>query len=372
MRVLHFFKTSLPDTIGGIEQVIHQIAIGANKLGLATDVLSLTSNAAERTVEMDGYLVHRARMDFQVASTGFSASAFIRFSQLANKADIIHYHFPWPFMDIVHFATRVKKPTLVSYHSDIVRQKHLLKLYSPLMNKFLASVDCIVATSPNYLETSDVLKKFLDKVIVIPIGLDKATYQQPTQDNLQYWRGRFGGKFYLFVGVLRYYKGLHILLEAAQGTNFPIVIVGSGPIEQELKLQAIQLGLHNVHFLGQLSDMDKVTLLMLSYGIVFPSHLRSEAFGISLLEGAMYGKAMISSEIGTGTTFINIGSETGLVIPPGDPVALRQAMQYLWDHPEEVAEMGRRAEERYWQNFTADKMVSSYVNLYQKLVHRSI
>lgn len=270
-------------------------------------------------------------------------------------------------MDVVHIATQIKKPTLVTYHSDIIRQKHLLKLYRPLKQKFLGNMDRIVATSPNYLASSDVLKHFSHKVTVIPYGLDKTTYPQATQDRLQYWRENVGTKFFLFVGVLRYYKGLHILIEAAQGTTFPILIVGAGPIEQELKVQAKQLGLSNIHFLGHLPDEDKVALLTLCYGVVFPSHLRSEAFGISLLEGAMFGKPMISSEIGTGTTFINVGDETGLVIPPSDPVALRQAMNYLWEHPEEATEMGRRAEERYWQYFTAAQMVSSYVALYREL-----
>lgn len=370
MRVLHFYKTSFPDTMGGVEQVINQIARGANKLGVQTDVLSLTPDRVARTIEIDGYLAHRARLDLQIASTGFSASVFLRFSQLAKKADVIHYHFPWPFMDVVHFATRVKKPTVVTYHSDIIRQKHLLKLYRPLKRKFLASMDRIVATSPNYLATSDVLEQFSDKVSVIPIGLNKATYPQPMPDRLQHWRERLGTKFFLFVGLLRYYKGLHILMEAAQGVDYPIVIVGAGPIEQELKAQAAALGLRNVHFLGRLSDEDKVALLTLCYGVVFPSHLRSEAFGISLLEGAMYGKPMISSEIGTGTTFINIGGETGLVVPPSDPVALRQAMRYLWEHPEEAEDMGKRAEERYWKHFTAEQMVEAYVKLYLELAGR--
>lgn len=368
MRILHFYKTSFPDTMGGVEQVINQIARGAAKLGVETDVLSLTPDKVPRTIEIDGYLAHRARMDIQIASTSFSVSAFLRFSQLAKKADIIHYHFPWPFMDVVHFATRVKKPTVVTYHSDIIRQKHLLKLYRPLKKKFLASMDRIVATSPNYLATSNVLASLSDKVSVIPIGLDKATYPQPKPYRLQYWHARFGPKFFLFVGVIRYYKGLHILVEAANGADYPIVIVGAGPVEQELKAQAAQLGLRNIHFLGHLPDEDKVALLTLCYGVVFPSHLRSEAFGISLLEGAMYGKPMISSEIGTGTTFVNIGDETGLVVPPSDPLALRQAMRYLWDHPEKAAELGLRAEERYWKHFTAKQMVKSYVELYGDLV----
>ena len=368
MKVLHFYKTSFPDSMGGVEQVINQIARGANKLDIQTDVLSLTSDRVARTIGIDGYLAHRARLDFQIASTGFSASAFVRFSQLAKQADIIHYHFPWPFMDVVHFATRVKKPTVVTYHSDIIRQKYLLRIYRPLKNKFLASVDRIVASSPNYLVTSDVLKRFSDKVSVIPYGMDKATYPQPQPDRLRFWREKLGPKFFLFVGVLRYYKGLHILVEAAQGTDYPVVIVGAGPIEQELKAQATQLGLRNIHFLGHLPDEDKVALLTLCYGVVFPSHLRSEAFGISLLEGAMYGKPLVSSEIGTGTTFVNIGGETGLVVPPSDPAALRQAMRYLWEHPENAIEMGKRAEERYWQHFTAEQMVKSYVDLYGDLV----
>jgi len=367
MRILHFYKTSFPDTMGGVEQVINQIARGASKLGVATDVLSLTPNRVPRTIEIDGYLAHRARLNLQIASTGFSASAFLRFAQLAKQADVIHYHFPWPFMDVVHFATRVKKPTVVTYHSDIIRQKNLLKLYRPLQNKFLGDVDRIVATSPNYIATSDVLAKYKNKVSVIPIGLDKGTYPVPSSEKVAYWRDRLAPKFFLFVGVIRYYKGLHILIEAAQGTDYPIMIVGAGPIEEELKAQVEILGITNVHFLGHLPDEDKVALLHLSYAVVFPSHLRSEAFGISLLEGAMYGKPMISSEIGTGTTFINIADETGLVVPPSDPLAMRQAMRYLWGNPEQAAEMGRRAEARYWQHFTADQMVEAYVKLYRAL-----
>lgn len=372
MRVLHFYRTSFPDSMGGIEQVINQIARGAVKLGVSTDVLSLTNHKVERTIEIDGYLAHRAHMNFQISSTGFSASSFFRFAQLAKEADVIHYHFPWPFMDLVHFATRVNKPTVVTYHSDIIRQRNLLKLYRPLKNRFLASVDWIVATSPNYLATSDVLSRLAGKVSVIPIGIDKATYPQPTPNKLQYWREKFGPKFFLFVGLLRYYKGLHILIEAAQDTDYPIVIVGAGPIEHDLKEQVKKLGLHNIHFLGHLPDEDKVALLMLCYGILFPSHLRSEAFGVSLLEGAMYGKPMISSEIGTGTSFINIANETGLVVPPSEPVAMRQALRYLWNHPEHAAELGRRAEARYWEKFTADKMVRSYVDLYLDLVNNCI
>jgi rhamnosyl/mannosyltransferase len=151
---------------------------------------------------------------------------------------------------------------------------------------------------------------------------------------------------------MRYYKGLHILLEAMQGLNYPVVIVGAGPLEAELHAQAKALGLQNLHFLGFLDDEDKVALLELSYAVVFPSHLRSEAFGISLLEGAMYGKPMISSEIGTGTSYINI----------------REAMRTLWENPVLAAQMGEKAQARYQSLFTADEMGRKWAALYEELV----
>ena len=353
--------------MGGVEQVINQLARGSHKYGINSEVLSLTPHQVPRTIEINGYLSHRAKLNWHIASTSFSASALLRFAQLAKKADIIHYHFPWPFMDFVHFATRVKKPTIITYHSDIIRQKYLLQLYRPLKRLFLNDVDRIIATSPNYFTTSSVLEHYKHKVSVIPIGLDKSTYPIPSDIKTAYWKSRFGTDFFLFIGVLRYYKGLHILLEAAKGTNIPIVIIGAGPTEAELKIQAQELGLSNIFFLGHVSDDDKVALLQLSYAIVFPSHLRSEAFGISLLEGAMYGKPMISSEIGTGTSYINIHNETGLVVQPGDANALRQAMQYLLNNPARAKIMGDKAHQRYSEHFTADKMIQQYAAIYKQL-----
>ncbi|TWD47758.1 glycosyltransferase family 4 protein [Pseudomonas sp. SJZ131] len=368
MRVLHFYKTSMPDTVGGIEQVIFQLCESCAQQGIEGQVLSLSSDPTPPVVQVGHHEVHRAKLDLQFASTGFSLSVFKKFRELAAEADVVNYHFPWPFMDVVHFASGTRKPSVVTYHSDIIRQKTLLKLYRPLMNRFLASADRIVAASPNYLHTSDVLQKFQDKTRVITYGLDKSGYPQPDTARMADWRQKLGDKFFLFVGVMRYYKGLHILLEALQGVDYPVVIVGAGPLEIELHAQAQALGLRNIHFLGRLGDEDKVALLQLSYAIVFPSHLRSEAFGISLLEGAMYGKPMISSEIGTGTSYININNETGLVVPPSNPQAFREAMRTLWENPALAAQMGAKAEARYRQLFTAEEMGRKWSALYQELL----
>ena len=235
MKVLHFYKTYMPDTMGGIEQVINQIMRSTESHGVVSELLSLTKEKSEKTIEVDGHQVHRCKSNFEIASTPFSISAFAKFRELAKEADIIHYHFPYPFADILHLAARVNKPALVSYHSDIVKQKHLLKLYSPLQNYFLGNVGHIIAATPNYMASSAVLSRFKDKCSVIPYGLDKNSYPEASAEKSAYWKNKFGERFFLFVGVLRYYKGLHVLVEAAKGTEYPIIIVGSGPVESELK-----------------------------------------------------------------------------------------------------------------------------------------
>ncbi|AVR95095.1 glycosyltransferase family 4 protein [Pseudoduganella armeniaca] len=368
MRVLHFYKTYFPESRGGVEQVIRQMCVGTSRLGVTNEVLTLTRGGPADSFDIDGHLVHRVPQAFEIASNSVSFGVIGKLAELARQADVIHYHFPWPYMDLAHFMARVDKPSVVTYHSDIVRQKALLKLYSPLMHRFLASVDAIVATSPNYFASSEILKRYNGKVHTIPFGLDKSTYPLPRADLLDKWRARVGERFFLFVGVLRYYKGLHILLDAMARLDYPVVIVGAGPIEQELKQHAARLGLTHVQFVGAVDEDDKVALLTLCYAMAFPSHLRSEAFGISLLEGAMYGKPMISSEIGTGTTYINSDGETGLVVPPSDPDAFAAAMRKLWEDPQLAADMGRRAEARYWQLFAAEKMAQDYLDLYHRLV----
>jgi len=370
MRVLHFYKTYYPDSVGGIEQVIRQLCVGTTRLGVSNTVLSLSRQKNLAPISFDGHTIERVPLNFEIASNGCSWQALGALARLAREADVVHYHFPWPFMDLAHFMARVDKPTVVSYHSDIVRQKHWLRLYQPLKHRFLGSVDAIVAASPNYLASSPVLARYRDKTRVITYGLDKSTYPGVEPCRLAHWRAKVGPKFFLFVGVLRYYKGLHILLEAARGLDYPIVIVGTGPEEQALKEQAARLGLKHVLFTGPVDEHDKAALLALSHALVFPSHLRSEAFGISLLEAAMHGKPMISCEIGTGTTYVNRDGETGLVTAPSDPGALRGAMRRLWEDQELARRMGARAEQRYNELFTSEQMALDYTDLYRELVAR--
>ena len=372
MRVLHFFKTYLPDTTGGIEQVIFQLCQGTRALAVESKVLALSPQPQPRELQVADHVVVRARQDLHIASTGFSREAFRLFREMAAETDLVHFHFPWPVMDLVHFCSRHGRPSVCSYHSDIVRQRGLLTLYRPLMHRFLGSMNRILVSSPNYLESSEVLRRHAERTVVVPFGLDRAAYPSPPEERLNYWRERVGVRFFLFVGVLRYYKGLSSLLDAIAGTDFPLIVVGSGPEEQALKEQAERLHLRHVRFLGRLDDTDKMCLLQLSLALVFPSHLRSEAFGISLLEAAMCGKPMISCEIGTGTTFVNRHLETGIAVPPSCPAALREAMATFWNEPDLARCYGENAARRFETLFTSQQMCAATVEVYRDVLEAPV
>jgi O-antigen biosynthesis rhamnosyltransferase len=370
LRVLHVYRTYFPDSQGGLEEVIRQICRNSQSEGIESRILTLSANPVPSVVETTEAMVYRERLTAEIASCGISIRSIGRYRRLLATTDVVNYHYPWPFADVLHFSSRSSRPSVVTYHSDIVRQRFFGALYTPLRDRFLASVDRIVCTSSNYLVSSPVLSRYADKVEVIPIGLDTATYPDAPTTEVDHCRRAYG-RFFLFVGVLRQYKGLHILLNAVRGAPYKVLIAGAGPVERELNAQAARLGLDNVHFAGRVSDHQKVTLFKACHAVVLPSHLRSEAFGVTLLESAMFGKAMISTELGTGTSLVNADGETGLVVEAGSVSALRSALDRLWDRPQLAAEMGARARLRYEALFTGKLMGRRYAALYRQLMGAS-
>ena len=88
---------------------------------------------------------------------------------------------------------------------------------------------------------------------------------------------------------------------------------------------------------------------------------------MSLLEGAMMSKPLISCELGTGTTYVNIDGQTGLVVPPSDPLALRDAIQRLWQSDSLARTLGEGARARFESEFSGDIMGKRYAELYEGL-----
>jgi O-antigen biosynthesis rhamnosyltransferase len=369
MRVLHFYRTYLPDTIGGAEQSIYHLCRAGAELGVENRLLTLTARAdGDRFLSMPGHEVERVRSRFKIASVELSWRAVQRFRELSEEADVLHLHFPWPMADIAYLAAHTRKPTVVTYHADIQRQRRLLAMYRPLMHRFLDSVDRIVATSPQYAATSDVLKLYREKIEVVPLGLTPGYYPVPDDALIRTWKERIGGPFFLFVGVFRYYKGLPVLIEAIRRTGYPLVLVGDGPLSAQIRALAAECGATTIHFAGPVSEVDKMALIRLSRAIVMPSPNRAEAFGMSLLEATMMGKPMITCEIGTGTSFVNEHGKTGLVVAPNDPIELARAMRELWDDPQLCERMGHRAALRFEDHFTASRTAASYRRIYQTVI----
>jgi len=256
----------------------------------------------------------------------------------------------------------------VTYHSDVVSQKRLLVLYKPLMKHFLNNADIIVATSNNYVNSSNNLQKYKEKVKTIAIGINKKSYSLPTKEELVKIKNLVGKDFFLFLGSMRKYKGLNFLLNALKDTNLKCVVAGSGPELKKLKKLAKNLKLKNITFLGRVSDSEKASLIELCRAVVLPSHLRSEAFGVALLEGAMYKKPLISTELGTGTNYVNIDGETGLVVPAADADTLRKAMLLLDGDKDLSKNMGQAAFRRYNKLFKGSLMGVQYCKIYRSLM----
>jgi len=370
MKVLHVYRTYFPDPPGGLQEAIRQIALATRQQGIDARIFTLSPDPHPEQIQFDEGAVIRAKSWAAPASCDLGGlGSVLAFRKWSAWADVLHFHFPWPYADLLHLIAGARRPTVMTYHSDIVRQKWLGTAYEPLMRWMLGSMDAVVATSPAYAATSLTLKACVSpkRLHTIPLGI--ADYRDAPlsgkgEDILE--RLALNDKLYfLALGVLRYYKGLHTLVEAAPKIGVPIVIAGSGPEHERLVALAKQVGAHNVVFAGQVTHDEKVALLKSCRAMVLPSHLRSEAFGMVLVEAEMFGKPMICCEIGSGTSYVNEHGVTGLVVEPEQPEALARAMATFLADDALATRMGQAARTRYEAMFSGPALGEAYCRLYR-------
>jgi len=366
MRILHVYKDYYP-VFGGIENHVRLLAEAQAALGHDVTVLVTDLGLRTRRDAMNGVRVIRAGRMATVASTPLSP-ALAR--ELARQTpDVTHLHYPYPPGEVAHWLLGRGRRTVLTYHSDVVRQRRLMRLYAPLMVRVLRSVDRILVATPNYLESSSVLRAFRDKCYVIPFGIDRRPFLEVDQAAARALRERLGGgPLLLFVGVLRYYKGLNYLLDAMRKLDARLVIVGDGPEGAALRRQAVELGVAGrVHFAGRVSDDELPLYYHAADLFVLPASERSEAFGLVQLEAMSSGLPVVCTELGTGTSYVNQHGVSGWVVPPRDAAALAGAIDMLLRDDALRQRLGADARARSEQ-FSAEGMVREILGVYEELV----
>jgi glycosyltransferase involved in cell wall biosynthesis len=367
VHILQLYKDYYP-VLGGIENHVRDLSEGLVSRGHRVTVL--VTNLANRTLverPHPGLTVIKAARALRLASTPLS----LEIGGLAGQLhpDLVHLHFPYPPGDLIYRRVPGRPPLVVTYHSDIVRQQSLLRIYRPLMELTLRRAARILATSPNYMASSPYLRRHLGRCSVVPLGIDPARFAHADMRRVAAIRARYDAPLLLFVGRLRYYKGLHVLLEALPRVRAELLIGGSGPEHGRLAAQASQLGIaQRVHFLGDIPDEDLPALLHAADIFVLPAHLRAEALGLAQIEALASGLPCVSTELGTGTSYANLHGTTGLVVPPGDSSALAQAINLLLADPAMRQRFGEAGQRRVAELFSQTHMLDAVETVYRDVL----
>ncbi len=359
MRILHLYKDYFP-VLGGIENHIRVLAEAQTAAGHRVTALVCDPGRRTRIEELNGVRVVKASRLTTAASMPLSLSQPFILARL--RPDVVHLHSPYPLGEVAnHFLGRARA-TVITHHSDVVRQKRILRFYGPLLRRVLRAADRIIATNPHYIETSPWLRPVRDRCVVVPLGVEVDRFARE--------RGRSPGSELLFVGKLRYYKGVDDLLQALVAIpTARLTVVGEGPMRGEWEALARQLGLaERVTFTGEIPDAELPARYAAADLFILPANARAEAFGTVLLEAMSAGLPCISTELGTGTSWVVQDGLTGLVVPPRDPQALAEAIHALLADPERRAAMGRAGRARVRAEFTQEQMVARVQAVYRQVL----
>jgi rhamnosyl/mannosyltransferase len=361
-----------PPHLGGVEAVVRWLGEGLVECAGA-EVRALVCNEGPRREEdeVGGVRVVRLPRRLAVSSAPVAPAlpgALRAEARRARAPDVFHFHAPYPWGELSFLRAAPAVPSVVLYHSDIVRQRRMLTVYGPFLERFLDRVDIIVASSPDMVRNSPFLASRADKCRVVPFGLpaDKLRPGPAAEERAAQLRAARGGRrLVLFVGRLVYYKGADILVRAMAGLDADLVLVGRGPLEGDLRRLASAAGTQAT-FLPPLSDAELTSWYLAADVLCLPSVARSEAFGLVQIEAHAAGTPVVSTALPTGVRFANLDGVTGLVVPPGDAAALRAALERLLADDGLRRRLGGQARERALREFTVPRMVAGTVEAYRE------
>ena len=375
MRVLHVYKDYHP-VVGGIEHHVQALAEGLRAQGVDVRVLVTNTSRKTRKGEINGVPVTKVGRFINISSAPISLSFCSELKHLSQDADIVHLHAPYPPAELCQLAVRGGKHFVLTYHSDIVRQKIMGFFYHPFLRQVLRLADSITVSNPQYIKLSRFLQPWADKCTVVHHGIDLArfTFKPAVQQRAAAARARYDDKpLLLFVGRLRHYKGIGVLIEAMKNVDARAIIVGDGPMGSIWKQKAEDENVTDrVTFLNEIPEEELVVLYYAADIFVFPSTNRAETWGTVQVEAMACGLHVICTELGTGTSYVNQHEVTGLVIEPNNSQALSDALQRLLDDPELRHRLGQAGQDRAVEVLSKEAMVQQMMAFYARVTNGDV
>ena len=255
--------------------------------------------------------------------------------------DCLARSIPWPA--VLHNCYRNSRiqTTVVA---TMLATHRVLKTWNKLINTYIALTDFS-------------RQKFIagglpqEKIVVKPNFVQIAPVTLPARD-----------MSLLFVGRLVPYKGIKTLLSGwASIPNIPLDMAGDGPMKDALTRQSKNL--RNIHWLGTISHEAVLEKMKSALALVFPSECY-EGFPMTIIEAMACELPIIAAKLGGASEIISNGV-TGLHFNPGDPHDLAKKVHWAWEHPNEMAEMGRNARHEYEEKYTAERNYAMSLTIYE-------
>ena len=225
---------------GGVEKVMLDLLDGVSNKGICCDMLCANAMVGKATqvIEYNKFSkIYCANAFGKRFATMLSWQMVKILRQINSDYDIIHVHHPDPMAAFALLLSGYKGKVVLHWHSDILKQRLLLKFFMPLQNWLIKRSDMIVGTTPVYVAQSPHLRKAQKKCTYLPIGIEPITYDENKVLSL---KNKYKGKKIIFsLGRLVSYKGYKYLIDAAKylPDNYVVLIGGSGPLKNALQEQ---------------------------------------------------------------------------------------------------------------------------------------
>jgi glycosyltransferase involved in cell wall biosynthesis len=371
LRVLHAYKVFPPDVMGGIPEVIAYIAKGMFPRH-DSSLLVARSRGWGRRYTFDTIPVEAVFSFGTLLSTPIAPSFPFVLARRSRQAALVALHHPFPLNDIgVALGLPSRTPLVVHWHSEIVRARPLAGLLAPFIRHTLARAQRIIVSHSSLVSESPFLAAHGEKCAIIPYGIDVPYWNEldsSQRRQVEELRSRHP-RLVMATGRLVPYKGFDVLIEALRRVDATAIIVGEGPLRNDLLRMAQQRGVaERVILAGMLSRDDLKVHLHAAQLYAFPSVSAAEAFGIVQLEAMAAGLPIVNTDLPTGVPHVARHGLEALTVPPNDPAALATAISQLLADRELAQRLGAAGRSRAMTEYNLENFVKRTEEVYDQAV----